>query len=659
MIKSIKEHIKKEIMDELNLESLGIEDQPSSPFNTLAIVSSDTSIKVEYAFTENFKIKNQQDIVSVKEKEECNDIVFKKVASPYHQKLAESFKSYLISGEKDKVKRIDTVTFIKTKEFMLWPRNGSVHHSKSSSQNLLTKIYLGYQHGLGWVAVKQCLKQEKVTNIIEENFCWPYTFQNILYFTNVNKEHDEDFNYLAMELCDETLAEYIKKNLEERKKVEMAITLLRAIEYLHSKGIVHRDIKPSNILFVNKTLKVADFGISRQINPDATYRTTNAGTLDYQAPDLIGEEGNVRVEFKHDVYSVLVIMFYIFTDGEHPFHFDVDRCLKNKERKKRIKGLDFRYEKPINKKIENQLKQFLLRHVASLVKNGEAVTLKEIISFFQKHTKTNPYCTTLMKESTSAVSCKRYAILLSFTTETEQKKHFLETEKNVKERKFDEATLNVVFRESVAEGALSSPVADVTLMRNALERCGFDASRTKDDASVNDLKAMIEDIAEGNQNQTICIFLHISGHGFHCKENDDTFIIFKESEFFAVNQIIRMIITTIGDNNQIIFTIDACRKISSIDRQELDKINLPRNVCILYSCEKGKDTADAGMSASIKSKLCDGANTAPAIFSRAVSDNITCGVSVDYLFERVKSIMVTEDSCIDTPEKQGHVDFVF
>ncbi|XP_057309455.1 calcium-dependent protein kinase 3-like [Hydractinia symbiolongicarpus] len=450
--------------------------------------------------------------------------------SDQNKTLAKEFIKYIKRGENANIKEMGAVTIIKKDEFLIWPRCTDIEDDKTSSPIQLTKIYIGYQNSVGWVAVKKCPKDNKAIKVMKK-FCWPFTFPNVLYITKIFTEENKSSCYLVTELCDKTLKDYIKSGIEEMEKVEMAITLLRAMEYLHTKEIVHRDIKPSNILFTNGVLKVADFGISRQINPDATYRTTNAGTLDYQAPDLIGEQGNVLVKFKHDVYSVLVIMFYIFTDGEHPFHFDVDRSLKNIERKKRITDLDFRYEKPINKKIENQLKQFLLRHVASLVKNGEAVTLKEIISFFQEHTKANPYCTTLMKESTSAVSYKRYAILLYFTTETEQKKHFLETEKNVKERKFDEATLNVVFRESVAEGALSSPVADVTLMRNALERCGFDASRTKDDASVNDLKAMIEDIAAGNQNQTICIFLHISGHGFHCEENDDTFIIFKESEF--------------------------------------------------------------------------------------------------------------------------------
>ncbi|KAL1824538.1 hypothetical protein ACET3Z_011316 [Daucus carota] len=109
--------------------------------------------------------------------------------------------------------------------------------------------------------------------------------------------------------------------LDWSKRVNIVKGIAHALSYMHhdcTPPIVHRDISSNNILLNSKREAfVADFGASRLLDLDSSYRTTVAGTYGYIAPELAY---TMVVTEKCDVYSFGVVALEIIM-GKHPGDF--------------------------------------------------------------------------------------------------------------------------------------------------------------------------------------------------------------------------------------------------------------------------------------------------------------------------------------------------
>ncbi|XP_031107966.1 serine/threonine-protein kinase STY13-like [Ipomoea triloba] len=109
----------------------------------------------------------------------------------------------------------------------------------------------------------------------------------------------------------------VRPNCPDLKlSLNFALDICRAMEHLHSNGIMHRDLKPSNLLLTDdKIVKLADFGLARE--EAETEMTSEAGTYRWMAPEVFNTDslGPLKhYNHKVDVYSFSLILWEMLTN---------------------------------------------------------------------------------------------------------------------------------------------------------------------------------------------------------------------------------------------------------------------------------------------------------------------------------------------------------
>jgi eukaryotic-like serine/threonine-protein kinase len=129
----------------------------------------------------------------------------------------------------------------------------------------------------------------------------------------------EDCAFLAMEyFSGGDLKARIAQGISSIQALKILMQIAKALDAVHSAGVVHRDLKPQNIMFrEGNRIALVDFGLAREL--DAKTTLTHAGmvlaTPLYMSPEQY--EG-ARQNERSDLYSVGVILYEMLT-GKPPF----------------------------------------------------------------------------------------------------------------------------------------------------------------------------------------------------------------------------------------------------------------------------------------------------------------------------------------------------
>ncbi|XP_070424404.1 serine/threonine-protein kinase/endoribonuclease IRE2 isoform X2 [Equus przewalskii] len=192
-----------------------------------------------------------------------------------------------------------------------------------------TFVFRGQFEGRA-VAVKRLLREcfslvRREVQLLQESDRHP----NVLrYFCT---ERGPQFHYIALELCQASLQEYVENPELDRWGLEPEMVLqqlMSGLAHLHSLHIVHRDLKPGNVLIAGPDslgrgrVVLSDFGLCKKLpagRHSFSLRSGIPGTEGWMAPELLQLLPPDSPTSAVDIFSAGCMFYYVLSGGSHPF----------------------------------------------------------------------------------------------------------------------------------------------------------------------------------------------------------------------------------------------------------------------------------------------------------------------------------------------------
>ncbi|PIA35925.1 hypothetical protein AQUCO_03400071v1 [Aquilegia coerulea] len=165
------------------------------------------------------------------------------------------------------------------------------------------------------VAIKKMKRKfffwEECVNLREVKSLCKLNHPNIVKLKEVVRENHELF--FIFEYMEYNLYEIIRARqspLPEADIRGLMSQVLQGLAYMHGNGYFHRDLKPENLLVTNDTIKIADFGLAREVSSKPPY-TDYVSTRWYRAPEVLLQSSSYTPAI--DMWAIGAILAELFT----------------------------------------------------------------------------------------------------------------------------------------------------------------------------------------------------------------------------------------------------------------------------------------------------------------------------------------------------------
>jgi serine/threonine-protein kinase PknG len=184
-------------------------------------------------------------------------------------------------------------------------------------------IYLAYDHNVGhWVILKGLLdtdaadgrtvvaaERAALAAVSHPNIVKIHNFVQHPAPTSANAPQENADSYIVMEYIG---GRSLKELVDDRQRTEgraarlpvdhviaYGIEMLRALDYLHGRGLLYCDLKPANVMQSERRITLVDLGATRRMDRGITRRPL-MGTPGFQAPEVTSEGPSIS----SDLYTV-------------------------------------------------------------------------------------------------------------------------------------------------------------------------------------------------------------------------------------------------------------------------------------------------------------------------------------------------------------------